>query len=81
MGAHHGVLERGASHDVSGKDVLLEEIAHDLAHGVTFIQLFLVFRRERRRTRDGHPERLSGARHRVGRVHLRDRGSLTRGAN
>ena len=75
-GEDHGVLERGARHDVARPDVVLEEAAHGRADGVALVLLLLVRGRRRRRVGERHAHGLGGRRHRVGSVHAAARAAL-----
>ena len=75
---HQCVLESRSSHDVSRKDVLLEEVPHDGSDGIALGLLVGVLGGEGRRSREGHTHRLGGGSHRVGGVHLNERRVETR---
>jgi len=68
---YDGIFESGARHDVSGKDVFLEEVVHGGADGSTFVLFFFGLCRERGGAWEGHAEGFCSTGHGVCGVHLK----------
>jgi hypothetical protein len=78
-GDDHGILKGLASHDVTGSDILLENVADSRSNGLTLGLLARILSRTAAATRKGETQSLNSGSHGVGSVHATT--STTTGAS